>query len=122
MENAKPAVKPEPKPVVKPEPKPVVKPEPKPVATAPAGKYGVRPDNGRYYLVVSSTQNGEEAEQTAKAIAGAKVLAPYSEPGYYKVSVFESKSKDQVIDKMVALKTQYSKSWIFWLGMPVRDK
>jgi hypothetical protein len=130
MENAKPVVKPEPKPVVKPEPKPVVKPEPKPavkpepkpVAVAHTGKYGVRPDNGRYYLVVSSTQNGEEAEQTAKAIAGAKVLAPYSEPGYYKVSVFESKSKDQVIDKMVALKTQYSKSWIFWLGMPVRDK
>jgi hypothetical protein len=121
----KPVVKPAPKPVVKPEPKPVVKPEPKPIPEGMAlndGKYGEPAQNGRYYLVVSSTQVGAEAAAAAKGISGAKVLAPYYQTGYYKVAVFESATKSQVIQKMVELKNKYTKSWIYWTGMPVSEK
>ncbi len=126
----KPVVKVEPKPIAKIEPKPIVKVEPKPIVkpttgTAAAvpndGKYGVRPENGHYYLVISSTQNGQEATDDAKAIAGAKVLAPYNNVGYYKVAVFESTNKSQVIQKMVEFKGRYTHSWIFWPGMPVKE-
>lgn len=83
------------------------------------GKYGVRPENGHYYLVISSNEDGAEAAATASGIPGSKVLVPYFQKGFYKLSVFESTSKQQVIDQMVKLKAKYPKSWIFWPGMPI---
>lgn len=118
----KPEPKPEPKVQPKPEPKVQPKPEPKSAGVGMAlndGKHGVRPVNGHFYLVVSSYENGAEAAETAKGIAGAKVLVPYYQQGFYKIAVFESTSKSQVISKMVSLKDKYPKSWIFWPGMPV---
>ncbi len=83
------------------------------------GKYGERPVNGHYYLIISSFENGAEAAEIAKSISGAKVLVPYYQKGFYKVAVFEANSKSQVISKMVGYKDKYPKSWIFWPGMPV---
>jgi hypothetical protein len=111
-------------PKVEPKVTPKVEPKPLPAAIADAmalndGKYGVRPENGKYYLVISSFENGAEAAEIAKGIAGAKVLVPHYQKGFYKVAVFESTSKSQVISKMVGYKDKFPKSWIFWPGMPV---
>lgn len=120
--------KPEPKVTPKLEPKVTPKPQPK-VEPAAKGdmalndlKFGVRPSAGTYYLVINSYQDGAAAAESAKGIAGSKVLVPYYQVGYYKVSVFESSSKSKVIDKMVSLKDRYPKSWIFWSGMPVKGQ
>jgi hypothetical protein len=132
----KPKGKDKPKPVAKAQPKtptpkstPKVNPKPTPKTGTNANtgntfndlKHGVRPQAGHYYLVVSSNEIPEEAVEAAKTI-GAKVLVPYYQQGYYKVSVFESTSKGQVISKMVSLKDKYPKSWIFWPGMPMRER
>ncbi|MFM2376678.1 MAG: hypothetical protein RLZZ165_1775 [Bacteroidota bacterium] len=82
-------------------------------------EYGVRPQNGHYYLIVSSNAVPEEAVGNSNSIPGSKVLVPHSPKGYFKVSVFESTSKEQVIARMVSLKSTYPKSWIFWPGMPI---
>lgn len=81
---------------------------------------GIQPSAGTFYLVVASTMNPDEA----KSLAGGQgvkttLLEPYGGAGngFYKVSVFESKDKSKVIQKMVEWKTKFSKSWIYWLGM-----
>lgn len=120
--------KPEPKVTPKPEPKVTPKPQPKPEPSATGDmalndlRFGVRPSAGTYYLVINSYQDGAAAAETAKGIAGSKVLVPYYQVGYYKVSIFESSSKSKVIDKMVSMKDRYPKSWIFWSGMPVKGQ
>lgn len=82
------------------------------------GNYGQSAQSGRYYLVISTTPNGADAEAAAKAITASgatpKALKSY---GRYKVSAFDSPDKAKVIAKMVEWKNKYSKSWIYWVGM-----
>lgn len=98
--------------------KPPTKSKPRPSGDGMA--HGMRPQGGHYYLIVSSYQDGAEAAKMAQSL-GAKVLVPPYQNGFYKVSVFESANKGQVIAKMVSLKDRYTKSWIYWPGMPVRS-
>ena len=87
-------------------------------STSDNAKYGQSAQRGRYYLVVSSTPNGADAEAAAKAISASgstpKALRSY---GKYKVSAYDNTDKSKVIAKMVAWKKKYSKSWIYWVGM-----
>lgn len=107
----------EPKAIVQPKTEPTKLVEPKKVTTS-TGTFGESAQSGRFYLIVSSTPDGSEAEARAKSISAAgatpKALRGY---GFYKISAFDSNDKSKVIAKMVEWKKKYTKSWIYWLGM-----
>ena len=83
-------------------------------------KPGVYAQKGNYYLVVAAAGSGDEAKTLQRKFRknGAKpqIIASRGR-GLYKISVFHSKDKMQVINKMVEWKNTFSKSWIYWPGM-----
>lgn len=82
----------------------------------PDGKqYGSYAASGQYYLIIHAGYDGAEANRIARN-AGGKVLRPRGR-GFYKVSAYNNADKMKVIEKMVALKSKYSTSWIYWRGM-----
>lgn len=78
---------------------------------------GNRPQSGQYYLVVASGKEPAEVRGMARRIKNSKVLRPARAGNFYRISVFNSSSKKQVIQKMVELKKTHSNSWIYYLGM-----
>lgn len=115
--EAKPPVQEKPKTEPKVQPKEIT-PEKNPTPPVNQANIGIQPQAGVFYLVVASTQNPTEASQLAASQSvKTTLLAPYGGVGFYKISVFESKDKSKVIQKMVEWKTKFNKSWIYWLGM-----
>ncbi len=78
-------------------------------------KVGSFAEAGKYYLVVSSTHDAREALEAARA-SGGKVIRPRGK-AFYKVYIFSSTNKSDVIAEMVARKNDFSSSWIYWMGM-----
>lgn len=77
---------------------------------------GSRPSDGQYYLIVKSSKDPDDAKSIARNIGG-KILRPRYSGNYYRISVFNSPNKSNVIQKMVDLKSKFGKSWIYWNGM-----
>ena len=83
----------------------------------PNEKIGGKAQAGMHYLVVYSNANGRSAQEYARNMNqgkyNIKVISPFKN-AYYKVTVFSSANKAEVIRKMVEWKTDFpEKSWIF---------
>lgn len=76
---------------------------------------------GTYYLIVSATSSGDDAKDLLSSFrkGGAQPSILKSRGrGFYKISVFHSTNKDDVIAKMVEWKDTFpGGSWIYWTGM-----
>ena len=94
---------------------------PEPIKDDSDVKPGEFAQSGNYYLIVAAAGSGDEAKRMLpkfrKGGARPKIIAPRGN-GNYKISVFQSTDKMQVINKMVQFKKTFPvKSWIYWPGM-----
>ena len=82
------------------------------------GEAGEAPVPGQHYLIVSSSKNGSYAEQEARKYAKSpykgKAVAPRAPGGFYKISIYNSSDKMEVIQKMVEWKDTFEEgTWIY---------
>lgn len=72
--------------------------------------------DGMFYLIVASGKDASSMKKMRRQMGGKVIRSPY-EGNYYRLANFQSSSKDEVIEKMVASKDKFPNSWIFWKGM-----
>lgn len=82
------------------------------------GEFGEAPVPGQHYLIVGSSKNGRFAEKDArkyqKGAYKGKAVAPRMNGGFYKVSIYNSTDKMEVIQKMVEWKDTFKEgTWIY---------